>query len=383
MREWMNQVLCGDCVELLRKAKEPFADLVFADPPFNIGYKYDKYQDKKASEKYLAWSRDWIGACAGVLKPHGSFYIAIGDEYAANVKLIADDCGLVMRNWIIWHYTFGQQLKSKFARSHTHILYFVKDAKSFTFNDGMVRVISDRQKKYADRRANPAGKMPDDVWDEYPRVCGTFRERTGFPCQMPESLLARIIRVSSNEGDWVLDPFCGSGTTAVVAHKLGRKFTTIDISEEYVEAAQERIAQSEGLASLWPAPDQVGGRDSQRGDASPARGGTARMAVRRKGETPSPRGRSPYEEGLPQWPEHADAELRWLYSENRVPLRQLCANRMLLTLLTTKLNARLQKARHYTPEEVDERLDLLDRSGKLSPLDKTSGPQMGALVLED
>ncbi len=339
MHEWMNQVLCGDCVELLRTAKEPFADLVFADPPFNIGYKYDKYHDEKASDTYLAWTRDWVGACAGVLKPHGSFYIAIGDEYAANVKLIADDCGLVMRNWIIWHYTFGQQLRRKFARSHTHILYFVKDAKSFTFNDEMVRVISDRQKKYSDKRANPAGKMPDDVWDEYPRVCGTFRERTGFPCQMPESLLARIIRVSSNEGDCVLDPFCGSGTTAVVAHKLNRRFTTIDLSEEYVEAARKRIAESEGL---------------------PVEG-----------------------EGLPDWPEHADAELRWLYSENKVPLRQLAANRMLLSLLTSKLNARLQKIRLYTAEEVDERLDLLDRSGKLSPLDKTSEPQTGALILEE
>jgi len=377
MREWMNQVLCGDCVELLRRAKEPFADLVFADPPFNIGYKYDKYHDEKASDKYLAWTRDWIGACAGVLKPHGSFYIAIGDEYAANVKLIADECGLVMRNWIIWHYTFGQQSKSKFARSHTHILYFVKDAKNFTFNDGMVRVISDRQKKYADRRANPAGKMPDDVWDEYPRVCGTFRERTGFPCQMPESLLARIIRVSSNEGDWVLDPFCGSGTTAVVAHKLKRNFTTIDISEEYVEAARERVAQSEGLASLEPAPDLIESRASSE-DASKA------FRLRIAGETPATRrGRSRCEQGRSEWPEHADAELRWLYSENKVPLRQLCANRMLLSLLTKKLNDRLQKTRHYTLEEVDERLDLLDRSGKLSPLDKTSGSRMGALLIEE
>jgi len=339
MHEWINQILCGDCVEILRSAKGPFADLVFADPPFNIGYKYDRYDDKRASEKYLAWTRDWIGACVRVLKPHGSFYIAIGDEYAANVRLIADDCGLVMRNWIIWHYTFGQQLKRKFARSHTHIFYFVKDAKSFTFNDEMVRVISDRQKKYSDKRANPAGKMPDDVWDEYPRVCGTFRERTGFPCQMPESLLARIIRLSSNEGDWVLDPFCGSGTTAVVAHKLNRRFTMIDLSEEYVEASRTRIAEAEGL---------------------PVEGA-----------------------GLPNWPEHADAELRWLYSENNVPLRQLAANRMLLSLLTSKLNARLQKIRPYTPEEVDERLDLLDRSGKLSPLDKASGPQTGALILEE
>ena len=86
-----NQILCGDCVEILRSVEEPFADLVFADPPFNIGYKYDKYHDSKASEKYLAWTRDWIGECVRVLKPHGSFYIAIGDEYAAHIKLILED----------------------------------------------------------------------------------------------------------------------------------------------------------------------------------------------------------------------------------------------------------------------------------------------------
>jgi site-specific DNA-methyltransferase (adenine-specific) len=338
MHEWMNQILCGDCVEILRTAREPFADLVFADPPFNIGYKYDKYHDERASDKYLAWTRDWIGACAGVLKPHGSFYIAIGDEYAAQIKLIMEDeLGLTMRNWIIWHYTFGQQTKNKFARSHTHILYFVKDAKSFTFDDEMVRVISDRQKKYSDKRANPAGKMPDDVWDEYPRVCGTFRERTGFPCQMPESLLARIVRTSSNEDDWVLDPFCGSGTTAVVAHKLNRKFTTIDISEEYVEAARKRVAECEGL---------------------PVEG-----------------------EGLPDWPEHADNELKWLYGENRIPLSQLCKNRILLTLFTKKLNGRLQKTVPYTARQVHDRLYSLGSA--LSPLDKVSGPRMGALIVEE
>jgi site-specific DNA-methyltransferase (adenine-specific) len=338
MPDWRNQVICGDCVELLRQVKEPFADLVFADPPFNIGYKYDKYHDEKASDTYLAWTRGWIGACARVLKPHGSFYIAIGDEYAAQIKLIMEDeLHLTLRNWIIWHYTFGQQTKRMFARSHTHILYFVKDVKTFTFNDGIVRVISDRQKKYSDKRANPAGKMPDDVWNEYPRVCGTFRERTGFPCQMPESLLARIIRASSNEGDWVLDPFCGSGTTAVVAHKLNRHFTTLDISDEYVEAARQRIAESEGL---------------------PVEG-----------------------EGLPDWPEHADNELKWLYGESKIPLSQLCKNPMLLTLFTRKLNSRLQKKVPYTAKQVHDRLCALDSA--LAPIDKVSTRRMEASLLEE
>ncbi|OHB63957.1 MAG: hypothetical protein A2Y77_10135 [Planctomycetes bacterium RBG_13_62_9] len=338
MQELRNQILCGDCVEILRQVESPFADLIFADPPFNIGYKYDQYHDQKASEKYLAWTRDWIGACVGVLQPHGSFYIAIGDDYAAQIKLILEDeLGLIMRNWVIWHYTFGQQTKNKFARAHTHILYFVRDAKNFVFNDEAVRVISDRQKKYRDKRANPAGKMPDDVWNEYPRVCGTFRERTGFPCQMPESLLARIIRTSSHEGDWVLDPFCGSGTTVTVAHKLNRRYTSIDISEAYVAAARERIAESVGL---------------------PVEGN-----------------------GSPDWPEHADAELKWLYGENKIPVGPLCASQVLLRLFTKKLNERLRKKRPYTTKEVNERLELLKNS--LSPLDKIDPIRMEASALEE
>ena len=87
MRKFQNQIICGDCIELLGKVKEPFADLVFADPPFNIGYQYDHYQDKLKKGKYLHWTRDWMAACVNVLKPTGSFYLAIGDDYAAHVRL--------------------------------------------------------------------------------------------------------------------------------------------------------------------------------------------------------------------------------------------------------------------------------------------------------
>jgi len=243
MSKFLNKIICGDCIEVLSKMHEPFADLIFADPPFNIGYKYDKYYDKVKSKNYIAWTKEWMSVCKKVLKAHSSFYIAIGDEYAANVKIIADELGLFMRNWLIWHYTFGQQTKNKFARAHTHIFYFVNDKKKFTFNNYAVRVPSDRQLIYNDRRANPKGKMPDDVWDEYPRVCGTFKERLDFPCQMPESLLARVIRASSNEGDWVLDPFSGSGTTAAVAYQLGRNYVGVEISQKYVENTEKRLAE--------------------------------------------------------------------------------------------------------------------------------------------
>jgi DNA modification methylase len=237
-----DEIICGDCIELLSKVREPFADLIFADPPFNIGYKYDKYYDKVKKKNYIAWTKEWMSVSKKVLKPHGSFYIAIGDEYAANTKLIADELGLFMRNWIIWHYTFGQQTKNKFARAHTHIFYFVNDAKNFTFNDYAVRVPSDRQLLYNDKRANPEGKMPDDVWNGYSRVCGTFKERTGWhPCQMPEGLLKRIIAASSNPGDCVLDPFSGSGTTAAAAYQIGRHYIGLEISEQYVKNANKRL----------------------------------------------------------------------------------------------------------------------------------------------
>ena len=240
----LDKIICGDCIEILGKVEEPFADLVFADPPFNIGYKYDKYYDKHKKENYIAWTKEWMSACCNVLKPAGSFYIAIGDDYAANVKVIADKLGLVMRNWIIWHYTFGQQTKNKFARAHTHLFYFVKDGKDFTFNDYAVRCPSDRQLIYNDKRANAKGKMPDDVWNNFSRVCGTFNERQGWhPCQMPEILLARIIAASTNPGDWVLDPFSGSGTTAAVAARYGRNYTGLDISENYVENTEKRLAE--------------------------------------------------------------------------------------------------------------------------------------------
>jgi DNA modification methylase len=243
-KKYENQIIAGDCVEILNEVKEPFADLIFADPPFNIGRKYDSYNDKQKKQHYIDWTKQWMAACVNVLKPTGSFYIAIGDDYAANVKIIADELGLFCRNWIIWHYTFGQQTKNKFARSHTHIFYFVKDKKNFTFNDFAVRTPSDRQLVYKDKRANSSGKMPDDVWPDYSRVCGTFKERQSWhPCQMPELLLARIIAVSSSKGDCVLDPFIGSGTTAVVAAKYGRNYCGIDISKSYVKNSIDRITQ--------------------------------------------------------------------------------------------------------------------------------------------
>ncbi len=258
----MDEIRTGDCLEHLAALPAGCVDLAFADPPFNIGYEYDVYHDRRGREDYLRWTEKWLAAVRRVLKPQGSFYVAIGDEYAAELKVRLDELGLSMRNWIVWHYTFGVNCTRKFNRSHAHIFYYVADPKRFTFNADTVRVPSARQTTYADRRANPAGKLPDDTWVLRPqeearcfsadtdtwyvaRVCGTFKERTGHPCQMPEAVLERIIRVSTNPGDLVLDPFAGSGTTLATAKRLGRRYLGIELSDEYAERVRERLRKVE------------------------------------------------------------------------------------------------------------------------------------------
>lgn len=237
----INKVYLGDCIKIIQSFPDKSVDLVFADPPFNIGINYDKYNDNLSYKEYYNWSNKWIKECYRLLKNNGSIYIAINDEFVAEVNLILKQMGFFFRNWIIWYYTFGQSQRKKFNRSHTHILYFTKSNNKFTFNGDSVRIPSARQIKYNDKRANPKGKLPDDIWN-FSRVCGTFKERIrNHPCQMPEAILERIIRASSNKGDIVLDPFAGTGTTALVAKRLKRNFVTIEISKEYYKVVLDRI----------------------------------------------------------------------------------------------------------------------------------------------
>ena len=269
----LNTIHQTDCIQALGQLDPGSVDLVFADPPFNIGYKYDVYDDKQDAKSYLGWSREWISGVHQALKPNGTFWLAIGDDYAAELKLLSQEVGFHCRSWVIWYYTFGVNCKFKFSRSHTHLFHFVKDKKTCTFNREAILVPSARQLVYADKRGAKEGRLPDDTWilrpqdltegfngDEstwyFPRVAGTFKEREGFHgCQMPEQLLGRIIKVSSNPGELVLDPFSGSATTVAVAKKLGRQFVAFDISEEYIERGMKRLAGIEPGDALDGAPD--------------------------------------------------------------------------------------------------------------------------------
>jgi len=253
-----GKLVVGDCVEAMSRLPAECADLIFADPPFNIGYEYDIYDDCRSRDEYLAWTEAWLRAAIRLLKPSGSFWLAMGDAYVAEYKIRLDALGLTMRNWIVWHYSNGRWCEKKFALSHAHILFYVRDSKRYTFHADAVRVPSARMTAYADRRANPLGKVPDDVWilrpqeaSEHfrpehdvwfePRVCGTFLERVAHPCQMPEAILERIIRVATNPSDLVVDPFAGSGTTLAVAKRLGRRFWGCELSPRYARVIVDRL----------------------------------------------------------------------------------------------------------------------------------------------
>ncbi|MBC8106375.1 MAG: site-specific DNA-methyltransferase [Anaerolineae bacterium] len=265
----LNKLYNSDCIAGMAKIPAGSIDLAFADPPFNIGYKYDVYEDRMAADQYLDWTRQWGKALVKTLKPTGTAWLAIGDDFAAELKMIFQrELGLCCRSWVIWYYTFGVNCKYKFSRSHTHLFHFVKNPKEFTFNRDAIRVPSARQLVYADARADSRGRIPDDTWIlrpqdapdsftaeedvwHFPRVCGTFKERAGWHgCQMPEQLLGRIINACSNAGETVLDPFGGSGTTLVVAKKLGRKFIGFELSDNYAAQIQARLNRASATEPL-------------------------------------------------------------------------------------------------------------------------------------
>jgi DNA modification methylase len=272
----LDRLYNRDCIAGMAEIPEGSVDLAFADPPFNIGYKYDVYEDRLKAHEYLGWSEQWGAALVRTLKPTGTFWLAIGDDFAAELKLMFQrELGLYCRSWVIWYYTFGVNCKYKFSRSHTHLFHFVKNPRNFTFNTEAIRVKSARQIVYADVRADSRGRLPDDTWILRPqdiptgfqpnedvwyfsRVCGTFKERAGWHgCQMPERLLGRVIEACSNPGETVLDPFGGSGTTLVVAKKLRRRFIGFELSKNYAKQIQKRLDVTEPGAELLGPEDPM------------------------------------------------------------------------------------------------------------------------------
>lgn len=241
-----QRIITGDCCKELIKVDPGTVRCLIADPPYNIGVDYGngKAADRLPDSRYLAWCEAWMRLCRDRLTPDGSLWVAINDEYAAEFGVMLKHLGLYRRNWIKWYETFGVNCTRKFNRTSRHFHYFTRSPKAFVFNLADIAVPSARLAKYNDKRANPNGKAPDDVW-QFPRVAGTHKERVkGVPTQLPVELTNRIVKCASNPGDLVLDPFLGSGTTGVSAAKLGREFIGIESNPTYAGLARARCEKA-------------------------------------------------------------------------------------------------------------------------------------------
>ena len=245
-----TRLYVGDCRDVLPTIPDDgCVDLIFADPPFNWDVPYDGWEDNMPREVYEQFTFDWLDACIDVLSPTGSIWISIPDDTAAEIVMHLKRRGLTMINWCVWHFRFGQHRDGAFITSKVHALYFSKDPKNRVWNPDEILEQSDRASIYNDKRTqakehNKGMRVPMDVWygKYWGRIQGNNKERRqGHHNQNPEVYLERIILSCSNEGDLVLDPFTGSGTTNTVARAHGRRSIGIEYSQATAESAWERI----------------------------------------------------------------------------------------------------------------------------------------------
>lgn len=243
-----NYFKCGDAVHLLQELPSDSVDLIIADPPYNLGKDYGNNRDEKAWNEYEEFTRRWLTEAVRLMKPTGSIYVFMGIRFISHLfRMLEDDFKLNLNGWITWHYTQGMGRKRGFSPRHEDILFFTK-TDNYTFNLDEVRI----PQKYFRKRNNMSGANPGDVW-QFSHVHYCSEEREAHPTQKPEALMERMIRASSNNGDLVLDPFVGSGTTCRVANILNRKWIGTDLNPTYIEMCERRVGQtSNQLDSVDP-----------------------------------------------------------------------------------------------------------------------------------
>ena len=243
-----TRIIHGDALLVLETLEDGSIDLIFADPPYNIGKNFAGNPDKWDSDQhYLEWCYKWLNLCIQKLKWNGSFYVMTSTQFMPFFDLFLRDKVHVLSR-IVWHYdSSGVQAKNYYGSMYEPILFCVKDKNHYTFNaeDILVEAKTGAKRKLIDYRKNPpqpysTKKVPGNVW-EFPRVRFRMSEYENHPTQKPVALLDRIIRASSNVGDLVLDPFSGSFTTSFVAKQLGRKSIGIELQEEYIKIGLRRV----------------------------------------------------------------------------------------------------------------------------------------------
>ncbi len=244
----IHKIIYGDALEGLKTLSDNSVDLIFADPPYNIGKNFNGNIEKWATEDdYLAWCYEWLDLCIQKLKPNGSFYVMTATQFMPFFDVYLRK-KLTILSRVVWSYdSSGVQAKKFYGSMYEPILFCVKDKDNYTFNakDILVEAKTGAKRKLIDyRKAIPtvynSEKIPGNVWD-FSRVRYRMEEYENHPTQKPIALLERIIKASSNENDLVLDPFSGTFTTCFVAKNLNRNCIGIEIEDEYVKIGLRRL----------------------------------------------------------------------------------------------------------------------------------------------
>ena len=247
-----HRIISGDVIDALSsQVAGNSVDLIFADPPYNIGKSFAGTRESWESEgAYLRWCFRWLTLCIAKLKPHGSLYVMSATQTMPYFDIYLRS-RLSVLSRIVWHYdSSGVQARKYFGSLYEPILFCVKDANSYTFNAEAIRIeakTGSKRKLIDYRKPVPtvynSTKVPGNVW-EFPRVRYRMDEYENHPTQKPTALLERIILASSNAGDLVLDPFSGTFTTSYVARELGRRSIGVELEEDYVKIGLRRLGMA-------------------------------------------------------------------------------------------------------------------------------------------
>jgi adenine-specific DNA-methyltransferase len=247
----------GDCASLLKTLRDAGekAKLVVTSPPYNIGKDYERHS-KKSTKQYVADQTKIIELCSQILDERGSLCWQVGnhvvDGYIQPLDILLYDAfvnaGFVLRNRIIWHFEHGLNTDRRLSGRYETIMWFTRKVDDYAFDVDPIRVPQKYPAKKAHRGprkgeylSNPLGKNPGDVWI-FPNVKHNHPEKIGtHPCQFPFELVERLVLALTEPGDLVVDPFMGSGTTAVGAAFFGRRFAGADLVEDYVLDAEDRM----------------------------------------------------------------------------------------------------------------------------------------------
>jgi site-specific DNA-methyltransferase (adenine-specific) len=232
------EILEGDVLYHLSKIDACSVDVIIADPPYNLGKDYGNNNDQKTFDEYLEFSRNWIKESQRVLKDTGTIYVFMGVRFISYIySLLEKECNFIFNSWITWHYTQGLGKTKGFSPRHDDILMFTK-SDNFNFFLDNIRI----PQKYYRSVNNMRGANPGDVWTfSHVHYCNVNRQE--HPTQKPEGLIERMVSASSKEGDLVVDPFSGSGTTLRVCQQLNRNCIGIELNPQYVQLTKERLNQ--------------------------------------------------------------------------------------------------------------------------------------------